>query len=153
MPSDSNTIDKVKAGTEAHPDRVFAHVGQWTTVGDAAKIKMSDNSEWIFVGEEHIQKHAPLLDLSRDKKKPLLLAVDKTARQVGMIFSTMTGVPEFYGETADGRQLQVSVPPSMRVFRVPKDRPWFDEVKAAIKNGRELEWAVTEQGEKVEVST
>ena len=133
---DGNATDKVTAGTEAYPDRVFAHVAQWTAAGGTATITLSDHSEWILAGDERIHRHAPLLDLSRDNRRPLLLAADKTTRQIGMIYSTVAGVPEFYGETVDGRELLVSVPPSMRVFRLPTDRPWFDNVKVAITDAQ-----------------
>jgi len=98
---------------------------------------MSDKSEWTLAGEDRINKDRinkdrALLDLSKDVKEPILLAVDKRSQDIGMIFSTMIGVPKFNGETADGKQLQVSVPPSMRIFRLQKDRPWFNTVKAAI---------------------
>ena len=133
----ANAMDKVKAGTMAHPDRVFGHVTQWLVAGDTAEITMSDSSEWILAGKERVAQTAALLDLSRDRERPLLLAVDEATRQIGMVFSTMKGVPEFYGETADGQGLQVSVPPSMRVFRLLRSRPWFDEVRAEITRASE----------------
>ena len=133
----TNAMDKVKAGTMAHPGRVFGYVTRWIVAGDTAEITMSDNARWILAGKERVAQTAALLNLSRDRQKPLLLAVDEATRQIGMVFSTMTGVPEFYGETADGQGLQVSVPPSMRVFKLFRSRPWFDEVRAEITQASE----------------
>lgn len=130
--SQATNTDLVKSGTDQHTDRVFGHVAEWSATGGTAKITMSDQSAWTLSGEDRIKKYRALLDLSKSSQVPLLLAVNTKTRQVGMIFSTMTGKPELWGETADKKQLQVSIPPSMRIFRLQKDRPWFNEVRMAI---------------------
>ena len=138
MPDDKNAPDAVKVGTDAYPDRCFGYVTEWTVANDVATTRMADGSEWTLAGKDHIDKYRPLLDLSKDRKKPILLAVNKKSKNVGMIFSTMTGSPKFNGETKDGKAIQVSVPPSTRVFKLRKGRPWFDQVKTAISDARKL---------------
>ena len=131
MPQENDITSRVTAGTEANRDNVFGFVTEWVAGVRPAKIKLNDDSEW-FLADDSINMYRMLIELSRDHKKPILLAVDKESKMVGMIFSTMIGVPELNGEIGDGKQIQVRVPPSPRVFRLQKDRPWFNAVKAAI---------------------
>lgn len=137
MPQEKDVTDRVKAGTETNRDRAFGFVIEWDDGVRPAKIKLNDDSDW-FLTDDSINMYRMLIELSRDYKKPILLAVDKRSRTIGMIFSTMIGGPELNGETEDGNQIQVRVPPSPRVFRLRKDRPWFNEVKTAIIDAQNL---------------
>lgn len=131
MPQDNNATDRVQAGTEEHRDRAFGFVTEWIAGDKTAKIKLADDSEWILAGDA-INMYRDLIELSRDHKKPIFLAVDKRTQRIGIVFSTMMGTPELNGETVDGKEIQVSVPPSPRVFRLRKDRPWFHSLKTVL---------------------
>jgi len=132
MPKEDEPIDKLKNVVESFPDRAFGYVIEWTATGRNCRIKFSDKEEWNLCGEDRINRFRAVLDFSKDEQSPIFLAVNKKIQDIGMIFSTMSGVPEFNGESTDRKRLQISVPPSPRVFQLQKDRPWFDAVKNKI---------------------
>ncbi len=137
MPRENNVTSRVTAGTATHNDRAFGFVTEWFADARPAKIKLSDGSEWVMA-DDKINMYRMLIEYSRDYKEPILLAVNNKLQTVGMIFSTMAGVPELNGETKDGKAIQVSVPPSPQMFRLRKDRPWFNAVKTAIIEAQPL---------------
>lgn len=137
MPQDNMIIDRVKVGTELHRDRAFGVVTDWKIDADAAAIRLADDSKWVLAVQD-IETYRSLIELSLNNLKPILLAVDKETRKIGMIFPTMLGTPELNGQTPDGRQIQISVPPSPRVFRLRKDRTWFDAVIIAVTHTQNI---------------
>ena len=126
---------------EAHADQVIAkwieRKQQFAKIRDSLdnqiKIVIKENPDRIFrgtIGQLKIRKNPPSLKTSWGST-----AIDENVVE-------MFGIDEEFYEV-------VPPPPAPP----PKYKLKTNEVKAAIKNGRELEWAVTEQGEKVEVST
>ncbi len=101
-----------------------------------ARIKLSDGSKW-FIADDKINMYRMLIEYSRDYKEPILLAGNNKFQTIG-IFSTMLGIPELNGETKDKKAIQVSVPPSPQLFRLRKDRPWFNAIKTAIVEAKNL---------------
>ncbi len=144
MLQENNVMSRVTAGTANHNDRAFGFVTEWLADAKPAKIKLSDGSEW-FIADDKINMYRMLIEYSRDYKEPILLAVNNKFQTIGMIFSTMVGVPELNGETKNGKAIQVSVPPSTQMFRLRKDRPWFNAVKTAIIEAQNLPYPTESQ--------
>lgn len=138
MSNNQDTTSKLDQNTDSLSERVFGHVLSWTVFTDVCKITLSDKTVWVIRGNKKISRYSHLLDFSMQSKEPILLIVNNQTKEISDIFPTIKGVPKLYRKSPNGKELWFTIKSSPRIFKLYKDRPWFERVKNLITHSNEV---------------